>query len=343
VLGKLKSSAYRLVRQASADATNERIASEVGESKRLLAEYIDARVTPMAQAVERIDAYADRNDAARIAELQRESLSYVAQELRHVHEALDRAAPPGIRALITEIADGDAHNLDAEHAALINVSAAHTGPLSTAGLYLNPPVQTEWRPGGVRLSNVNERIAELPFVVRGLAGLPVGARVLDIGCAESTLSLTLATLGFDVTALDPRGYPFSHPGLTVLRQRIDQLRPEDHEPFDAVVSLSAVEHFGLAAYEGDVRADDADRLTLDLAAELLVPDGRFVITAPYGRPHVTALERIYGPDEFASLLTGWEVRERLVLHRADDLTWLPGEDLDAQGCVLAVAVRSSSA
>ncbi len=344
MLQKLKAPLYRLFRAASEDAVTRRVVPEIGESKRLLAEYVDTRMSSVEAVIEATKP--TEEEQARVAELQREALSYVAHELRTVHASLERVEAGRAAALtdaIDRVAHGDAAAVTPEIAALLNVAQGHTSPLSQAGLYLNPAVQPEWVPGGVRLAQVTERIVELPYVMGALADLPSGSRILDVGCAESTLALTLASLGHRVTALDPRGYPFVHPNLTVVPRRLDELAPGDAEPYDAIVSLSAIEHFGIASYDGDVAADDADRQAVVRAGELLRPDGRLVLTAPFGRAEDNALERVYDGARLDALLDGWTQRDRIVLHQADDVTWLPGEELDRNGCVLVVAERPASA
>ncbi len=86
---------------------------------------------------------------------------------------------------------------------------------------------------------VNERIVEQPFVFAALAGLPDGARIVDVGGSESTVGLSLATLGHRVTVVDPRAHPLRHPNLDHAICTLDEL-PDPMQPFDAAVALSAV-------------------------------------------------------------------------------------------------------
>ena len=65
--------------------------------------------------------------------------------------------------------------------------------------------------------HVNERIIEVPFV---LQRLPKSGRILDVGCSNSALSLQLACMGYQVTAIDVRHYPFSHPNLKFYQEDI---------------------------------------------------------------------------------------------------------------------------
>ena len=65
-----------------------------------------------------------------------------------------------------------------------------------------------------------------------------------MGGAESTIALSLSSLGYSVTVVDPRGYPVQHPGLRSMAVRLADLDAED-AGFDAAIAVSAVEHFGL--------------------------------------------------------------------------------------------------
>ena len=132
-------------------------------------------------------------------------------------------------------------------------------------MWFNEPVPLEYRAGGVGVLLVNERIVEQPYVFAAVAG-PVTRRlrILDVGGAESTVGLSLASLGHDVTVVDPRGAVLEHPRLRVIASRMDEVG-DDAGPFDVAVALSAIEHFGLEHYTGeagDARAD-ADAVTRD--------------------------------------------------------------------------------
>jgi hypothetical protein len=345
VLTKLKGSLYRLVRKASEDAVRDgidaRVVPEIGDSKRLLAEYIDVRVADLDResAVARDRAIEQGTTIDQVATLQRESMAYVAEELRRVSDALahldaGRLTAP---AIITRLFKGEAGVVDRDVADLINAANSSVGTLARAGLFFNLAPWVTWHPDGPRLEGVNERIAEIPFVLQAVADMPVGSRILDVGSAESTVPASLATIGHDVTALDPRGYPLPHPGLTVETCRFDDLSAADRRPYDAVISLSSIEHFGLASYPGDRVEPSADRDAVLHARELLAEGGRLILTLPFGEPRITELERVYGHDELAALLEGFEIVEQVILHRRDATTWLLGEDTERDGCVMLVA------
>lgn len=210
---------------------------------------------------------------------------------------------------------------------LLNFSESHRGFRADAGLYFNPPVVVEYREGEVNVSQVNERIVEVPFVMASLAGLPAGARILDVGADESTLALSLASLGYAVTALDINGYPLRHPNLTAVRQSLDDYTAD--EPFDAIVCLSSIEHFGLGHYGPDSGGEDADVRALARLRGLSRDRGLLILTAPFGAPSVSDFQRVYDEQGLRHLLEGWEDVSLQVAHKVHDTVWLPGPPGDA--------------
>jgi hypothetical protein len=221
---------------------------------------------------------------------------------------------------------GELSELDAPRAAYLNWAGGPDGYAAQAGVWFNPPVPVHHTPGGVEVLLVNERIVEQPFVFGAIASaFATPARILDVGGSESTVGLSLATLGHDVTIVDPRAQPLRHRNLSHAACRLDEL-PAGGEPFDAAVVLSAVEHFGLEHY-GVGGADDR----LDLAAmatlrELVRPGGLLVLTVPFAaQPSVDDFQRVYDEAGLAELLRGWAIETSLRAGRVDRLTWELGE------------------
>ena len=213
--------------------------------------------------------------------------------------------------------------LDAPRAAYLSWATGPDGYASQAGMWFNPPVPVEHVPGAVRALQVNERIVEQPFVFGALAALPAGSRIIDVGGSESTVGLSLATLGHEVTLVDPRAHPLAHPNLRHAACRLDELDPAA-AGFDAAVVLSAVEHFGLEHYGLDAVDERLDLAALVTLRERLRPGGLLVLTAPFGIASVDSFQRVYDEAGLGELLTGWEVQTSLRAGRVDRLTWQLG-------------------
>lgn len=261
-----------------------------------------------------------------------ESSSLVLEELARLRTVVDElrsgAMLTSAERLLTEVRQAlvppvprsvlDVQPRDAE---LLNRMNAHDGFRSQAGVWVNEPISTGFENGVVSLNDVNERIGEIPFVLSKLGSLQPGSRVLDVGCCESIVSLSLASLGCDVTALDPRPYPFAHPNLTVITDPIERFH--DDRGFDAVVLLSTIEHLGVGSYG----LNEGDRLDLRAMAHirsLLNPDGRLVLTTPFGVRAMNELERTYDVAGIHELVAGFQVvGEPVVLVRRNRIEWIP--------------------
>ena len=229
-------------------------------------------------------------------------------------EFAERAAP-AIRGLRLS-------GLGQETAATINWAIGHEGFASQAGVWFNPPVNVQLRRASVETTGVNERIVEVPFAMGVASSLALGSPVLDVGSNESTFALSLASLGLRTTAIDPRGYPLSHPNLTVVESGLDEWAGPT-EPLRAIFCISTVEHVGLAAYNQGSADLNADALAIGRFREWLAPEGELVLTTPYGTWSVSDFERTYDDEHLDSLLAGWTVLERRVYVRSGPLLWGP--------------------
>lgn len=238
-------------------------------------------------------------------------------------------------------AHGNLERLDEAHAHVANYANSHQGWASQAGLWFNPPISVAHSPGTVAVADINERVAEIPFVYTSLGGLPRGSRILDVGSCESTVAIGLASMGYRVTALDPRPYPLSHANLEVVLSPIEEYHTD--EPFDAAILLSAVEHFGLGSYDLPVN-DRADHQAIQTVWELLRPGGTLVLTTPYGDAPTTELERTYMPEDIDRLLAGWEIADRTYLTKVSRTEWRQVDvvaDLRGDHVVLIKATKAT--
>lgn len=148
---------------------------------------------------------------------------------------------------------------------------------------------------------ISERVVEEALILQHIR--QEDRRVLDFGAYESLLPLTLTALGHTVTVLDQRAYPFKAPRLESVTADLfgeHSLRPES---FDAVISVSTVEHLGLGGYD-DVRIRDGDRLGLERLWQLVRAGGRLMATVPAGRPAVQRGYRTYDEARLRSVFPG---------------------------------------
>jgi SAM-dependent methyltransferase len=193
----------------------------------------------------------------------------------------------------------------------LNWANGHNGPAAQAGMWFNPAVVGNHNDGTVRPGDVNERIVEVPWVMGLATTLEPGSLVLDFGASESTVSLSLASLGLDVIAADLRPYPLRHPRIHSLTGPIEQWDGPER-PLDAVVCVSALEHVGIGAYSEAPTEGHLDRLIVERFARWLRPGGEIAFTAPYGQWEVNDLQRVYDAEHLDALFAGWRVTQRAI-------------------------------
>lgn len=176
------------------------------------------------------------------------------------------------------------------------------------------------RPAVVKCS---ERIIEVPFVHRNLP-YPFHGRVLDVGCRESEIIFQLASLGYEAWGIDIRPQLVSFPGIHYVEDDVCR-HPFPAGYFDVAIALSTVEHIGLHGYantnydaDGDLHALQAVRRTLD-------PNGRLILTVPFGRRGQTLWYRVYDHQALQDLLThaGFKT-ETEDYWRQQGIGWTPG-------------------
>lgn len=240
---------------------------------------------------------------------------------------------------------GSVEGLDARTADLLNYASTHRGFAAQRGLWFNPPISLAYEEGGVRATAANERIVELPYVYRALSGAAPGASVLDVGGAESTLAFSLASVGFQVTTVDLRPYPLSHPRLEAVEA--DILDWATDRTFDVIVCVSTLEHIGLGAY-GDALQDaesSTDRQAVERMRTLTRPGGLLILTVPFGAASGDLTQRGYDRAALDRLLADWNVEDLTIILREDPLTWVPDYDAgrpeDARRVALIAARRPS--
>ena len=170
-----------------------------------------------------------------------------------------------------------------------------------------------WPRGIERYLVVNERIAEIPFVLRNLR-LPQGSRVLDVGSRWSLLPLYLTHLGYRVVATDIAPVPGAGAGPTFVRA--DMRRPPFRPAtFDGATMVSTLEHVGIGFYDPALGSDDDLALMRELRT-LVRPGGSLLLTVPFGRSGVGPLQRSYDGSRLRRITEGWTWEEsRFLLRR----------------------------
>jgi 2-polyprenyl-3-methyl-5-hydroxy-6-metoxy-1,4-benzoquinol methylase len=279
----------------------------------------------------------------RFEELLQEMRDSAEHQVERLREQIETHSRAGYMERLDHAAHASLERLDEGIANLVNYATGHRGFAAQAGLWFNPPVTAQLGKGEARLAGVNERIAEIPFAMGALARLKPPARILDIGAAESTFSLSAASLGYRVTALDLHPLPYAHPLLETVVERFEDWHSEG-ERYDAVFLISTIEHVGLGAYGEPAGERDADlAMVKRVRDELLKDDGFLLLTTPYGPSHQNALERTYDNARLGRLLAGWDVVEQRVVVRQDERTWVPlGErPNDTRGVVMVLATPAS--
>jgi len=282
-----------------------------------------------------------------VREANTEASSYIGVELRRLQDELaelrERSFDEYYRMRLARVDDLPLEKLDEPLARAVNAATSHRGLYAQAGLWFNPPVAVVLAKGTAFVVHVSERIVEVPFAMAALSRLERGARILDIGSAESTFPLSAASLGYEVTAVDPHPLAYSHPNLESHAALFEDWDAPS-EPFAAAFLISTIEHVGLGAYGERAYGSaehgaGADVAALDRVRELLAPGGLMILTTPYGTRELTELERIYDEESFNKLLAGWEILEHQVVARRDPFVWERDENVinGARGVVMVIA------
>lgn len=145
---------------------------------------------------------------------------------------------------------------------------------------------------------LSERVLEYPLLFQALD--PKARTVLEFGCCDGLLSMHLASMGYDVTGLDFQDYPLKHPNFKFTHADILAWSPPK-ETFDAVVSISTVEHVGLGGY-GDPISDEGDVIAVRKLYECVRLGGTMHISVPAGRKTTRRNMRIYDEPALIELL-----------------------------------------
>lgn len=116
---------------------------------------------------------------------------------------------------------------------------------------------------------------------------PEGSKVLEVGAHDEPLANVLADMGNLVYGVDLREYDDKLPkcNYTYLRADFCDMPPEfvrgHYGTFDVVISVSAIEHFGMGVYgEGGSPAPYYDVVAMRQVWNVLRPGGTAYVTVP---------------------------------------------------------------
>jgi hypothetical protein len=185
-------------------------------------------------------------------------------------------------------------------------------------------------------ASLDAHVVELPFAYAAADSLPAGAEVATLTEDGGPLPLALASLGMRVSALDAARLPVRHPKLTEIEDPVERWNPA--HPLHAVFALSAVASVGLGR---DERIEDLDRQVVDLFHKWLRPDGRLVLSLPFGEWSVGRRSRTYDERHLTELLAEWEISDRRVVERIDNHLWRVVEHDGVPGHRGMVLVRAT--
>jgi len=166
------------------------------------------------------------------------------------------------------------------------------------------------------------RVVEYAWAIKKL-GLERG-RVLDVGSVGSKLPVELASLGYEVCAMDIRKYTLKHPNMDFILGDITKAPFRDNS-FDTVTAISTIEHIGLGRYE-DLKDSKGDRKAIEEIHRILKKGSDALITLPFGRPCTTYLHRVYDVDRLNDLLDGFKVEKSEYFGVSGDIesyNWIP--------------------
>jgi SAM-dependent methyltransferase len=283
-----------------------------------------------AQLVELRESNAELDRLARAdMEMATDATTLIGEALNETLEVVRRIRPPtnALTAYVDQLAEGTVDELEGPVVSLLNYAESHRGFAAQRNLWFNHPVSLSYEDGTVSVGVVNERIVELPYALRALARIRPSGTVLDVGASESLLSVLLASLGYRVTAIDPRPYPLSHPRLEVVTGEVQQWEPT--RTFDAVVCLSTIEHIGLGAYGEGEDDDRADLRAMERIHACTAPSGLLVLTTPFGTRRTDAFTRVYDRAGLDRLLEGWTIEDLTIARRTSPTTWVVQDDASA--------------
>jgi cyclopropane fatty-acyl-phospholipid synthase-like methyltransferase len=110
---------------------------------------------------------------------------------------------------------------------------------------------------------------------------PQNARVLEIGCAEADWQTPMLAMRPDLQIVGVDWREVQRPGVQTIKGNIMDGSLFEPETFDAVVSISAIEHVGLGAYNKDPLDARGDMKAMQNAYRWTKPGGWMYLDVPF--------------------------------------------------------------
>lgn len=171
-----------------------------------------------------------------------------------------------------------------------------------------------------------ERAVEIPFLFEVLLEPSKDknkTKVLDVGCAESSLVVELNKLGFDSYGIDLRPYIKSF--VNFVRCDARNMKFTD-DTFDVCYAISTIEHVGLVEtpYRTDKVLDKyGDKKVVSEMVRVTKPEGMIIITLPYGKgtKELSKWVRFYNKDRINSILPNNMIIDNITYSIRKGRTW----------------------
>ena len=142
------------------------------------------------------------------------------------------------------------------------------------------------------------RMYEYPYILNHLLNdVPLGGKVLVVGCSTDILSTLIPSFGYETCGLDIKHASIQYDNFTFIQEDIRQTRFPSNS-FDAIVAVSTIEHVGM--HDEDPAGDKKAILEIK---RILKVNGNFYFSVPIASMNRTLfLERIYDPSSLTLLV-----------------------------------------
>lgn len=187
---------------------------------------------------------------------------------------------------------------------------------------------------------MSERIVEFPWVLAALSSTAPGL-TLDAGSTLNhwyTLDCVVPVVrALHVVTLAPEAKSFPDRGVSYLYADLRDLPMRSHL-YDTVVCLSTLEHVGMdvSGYNAQMAvAPDPQQAAIQAAQEIrrvVKPDGRILISVPFGRPDNLGWLRQFDERSLRELVAAFgQAAVELVVYQYADDQWQLSRVEDAVG------------